>query len=277
MADKCVIDFDLNPLEDAGYSGADLALYKAQEPGPHRDYLIYIIHVTGEGTGYIAAHKPISSSCSGWQVFHLYDYFAYSVKQGEQAKFRIIISATSYKQLSCREIANLFLLQATFDEPEASGGGNLYTMDEEEENLLIPESSSRFNIPPDDWIDYIPTLNLFNANVSRTKRDATGTSEGVKVSENTRRCYRAQKMVILPEYVSDRPYTVELPLDFDVGECQTEWLYSKQTCAPTKYRKVAALVKGKGGGLSVLFWLPDVVIEECGWVDDIQDITPNKI
>lgn len=289
MSNQCVIEFDLYSLSVASLIGADLALYKAQEPGDARYYLIYIIQLFGEHAGDIVAHKSISSQCHGWQVFHLKESFAKYVKQEETAKFRILVSTLSFKQLDCNQISNLFLLTAT-DLSEASGDRE----NSEEGELLTPEPNT-FHIPQSERIDYVPSLNifetqagtlqLFNDNYNRRKRDSVSVSVGVKVSTNTRRCYRAEKMSFLPHSISNRPYSVIRPLQYDIGECQSvqedktgddgqiddedqeKWLYSKHVCAPTKYQKILSFILQKSSSQLMIYWLPNVVIDECGWIE----------
>lgn len=281
MSDQCVIDFNLYSLNAAGYVGADLALYKAQEPGDTRYYLIYIIQVFGEQAGDIVALKSISSQCHGWQVFHLENSFAKYVKQGETAKFRIIVSTLSFQQLDCNQISDLFLLTAppSKELSEASG-------DRESSELLTPEPNM-FHIPRSERIDYIPTLNifdaqagtlqLFNDNFNRKKRDTMSVTAGVEVSKNTKRCYRAEKMSFLPYSISDRPYSVIRPLQYDIGECQSVHedktgddegqIDDEQVCAPTKYTKILSFISQKSCPQLMIYWLSDLVIDECGWIE----------
>lgn len=294
VSNICVVDFT---LEKAAYSGADLALYKARQPGVHMDYLILIIYMTSDSSGYIVAYKQLSSVCSGWQVFHLDDYVTRSLADEETTevsvlKFRIIVSTISYEQLSCQEVSNLFILKAKFDEEEfaASGDSSPFIGSSEGRKPLAPESTEPALPPLQERIDYLPTLNLFHVNTSRTRRDTGSNIEGSKAVENTRRCYRAENISILQDAIKDHLYTVVKPEQYDVGECRWEHedkaaadkertdghdqdrrLHSKQVCAPTKYRGVLAYIKAKGSYLVVS--LPDVVIEECGWVEKSHDIT----
>lgn len=292
MSEECELDFDHYFLSDDGYTGADLALYKAQEFGEARDYLIYIIHVINEQAGHLVAYKALSSDCHGWQVFHLDESFSRHVRKDEPVKLQIIVSTITFEQLDCSQVSDLFLLTAPMVErPE---GAAIASGDHED--LLTPKpptpKPNHFNIQS-QRLDYIPTLNVFDVAegtlpfFDRKRRDISNIS-AITVSEN-KGCYREEKVSFLPHYVSDRPYSVIQPSLYDVGEClvtpkeksgkdidkvgdkdQEKWPYPNHLCAPTKYTEILSHISTKDG--HQIYWLPDVVIEECGWMKSIQDI-----
>ena len=285
MSEQCEIDFDHYFLSDAGYTGADLVLYKAQEFGEVREYVIYIIHVLDEGAGHLVAFKTLSSDCHGWQVFHLEDAFIRHVRPDKPVKFKIIVSTITFDQLDCSQVSDIFLLTAPTAEEVASG---------DNEELLSPKPN-HFNIQS-QRLDYLPTLNVFDVDYDillplfgRKRRDIPNIP-ATTASKNERRCYRVEKVSFLLHDVSDRSYSVIQPLLYDVGECQSipigksgegtgkvddkdqdKWLSPNDLCAPTKYKTIPSHISTKDG--HQIYWLPDMVIEECGWVNSIQDNT----
>ena len=268
------------PIEDKfAFSGADLALYKAEEEEAEpAEYTVYILQRVPPAKGYIVGQRTISSQCSGWQVFHLRDFLVGSLEPGiNPLPIRLIV----FKQnqlLSCSEIASLFVLNATLYHPPplGSGDGEL----EGGEELAGLDAITPFHIPSKLLINYIPVLNFFNTNISRVPRDAPNSIARMERGADIRRCRRSDKMAVLQDHVNSRGdnYTILHPVEHNIGECTWEdasreeevWLYSKQVCAPIKYRVLELLVKTEAGHISV-YSNADLAIEECSWMEDPQD------
>ena len=245
----------------------DLALYKVKEEDLTSEYLIYITYMISLDGGQTVSSRLISSACSGWQVFHLSKFATDSLQNGyNPLRFKVIVFKNYVKALNCQEISELFVmgnavlpLPPWFPKPaEGSGDGE-------------EEPSNPFSIPNDKLVDYIPSLNLFHSeNARRKRREAQGSNGVIKMERNG--CFRVDKMTLLQGdiRISGEDYTILHPVLYNVGECKSDeekWLFTGQTCAPTKRKSMELLVAEKNS-ISINR-NADIVIEECSWIEAV--------
>ncbi len=182
MDERCTFQF---AAPQRAYLDIDLALYKAAEENVSY-YTVYILLLPTPTSAHLVAKRNISSECSGWQVFHLDKYVRDKLEDGlTTLAFQIIVLKNKKERLSCKQVSELFVLNATFSEettplppPEEGFKGFIpglaqpTTPEDDQgsaEDSKPPESTpspainetNPFSIPEEELIDFIPIINLF--------------------------------------------------------------------------------------------------------------------